>query len=290
MNGTRVLGAAALALLASACNDAWDGFKVGGAQQAASQVRPPADTFRRGLYSGYMQLAQDEYYEGNYSSALVFYRKASAVARGDAVPPEDVQPWLRPTGLRAYGLHGADLNTVQDFRPRLVAWMADGSRLAPDIAAKNQTNFDCWIEELSEQQYQEALPCFQNIQLIVFARPQAAPAPPPLKTFLVFFDFDRSDITVEADRVIREAVNAFKARPNQVMIGVVGHTDRSGTVTYNQQLSDRRATAVVGRLIQYGVERKLIRAEGRGESQPLVPTADGVREPQNRRVEIGETP
>jgi OOP family OmpA-OmpF porin len=120
--------------------------------------------------------------------------------------------------------------------------------------------------------------------------PQAAPAPPPpapaiQRSFLVFFDFDRSNITTEADRVIREAAaNAKRGAVSR--INVTGHADRAGSDRYNMALSMRRADAVKAVLVSEGVPANQIAVVARGESQPLVPTADGVREPQNRRVEI----
>ena len=69
-------------------------------------------------------------------------------------------------------------------------------------------------------------------------------------------------------------------------IEVAGHADRSGTPAYNQRLSQRRADAVAAELVRQGIARNEIAVSAYGESRPLVPTADGVREPQNRRVEI----
>jgi OmpA-OmpF porin, OOP family len=122
------------------------------------------------------------------------------------------------------------------------------------------------------------------------APPPPAPAPAPVarpQPFLVFFDFDRSDITVEADRIIRAAADAWKRGQSATLqMGVTGHTDKAGSDAYNQALSVRRANAVKARLVQYGVPAAVVNTTGRGESEPLVPTADGVREPQNRRAEI----
>ena len=67
---------------------------------------------------------------------------------------------------------------------------------------------------------------------------------------------------------------------------LTGHTDRSGSEQYNMALSLRRAEAVKANMIRQGIPANAIVVIGKGESQPLVPTADGVREPQNRRVEI----
>jgi outer membrane protein OmpA-like peptidoglycan-associated protein len=124
-------------------------------------------------------------------------------------------------------------------------------------------------------------------------RPLAVPAtvvqppPPPQVTrnYMVFFDFDKSDITPQALMIIREA--AANARNGSVQrLNVTGHADRSGTEQYNQALSVRRANAVRDVLVREGLSPDQIVVVGRGESQPLVPTPDGVREAQNRRVEI----
>jgi len=119
--------------------------------------------------------------------------------------------------------------------------------------------------------------------------PQAAPAPAPApalqRSYLVFFDFNRSDITTEAGRVIQQAADNAK-RGNVSRIQATGHADRAGSDRYNMALSIRRANAVKAALVRAGIPENQIAVIGQGEAQPLVPTADGVREPQNRRVEI----
>jgi OOP family OmpA-OmpF porin len=117
------------------------------------------------------------------------------------------------------------------------------------------------------------------------AAPAPAVAPAPARTFLVFFDFNRADLTDRARQIIGEA--AQNAQSGGVTrIEVSGHADRSGTPQYNQRLSERRAQAVAAELERRGVSRSAMSIQAFGESRPLVPTADGVREPQNRRVEI----
>ena len=123
-----------------------------------------------------------------------------------------------------------------------------------------------------------------------FGQPEAAPPPPAppvasAPSYMVFFDWDRSNLSAQALSTIQQAANAFKTRGN-ARITATGHADRSGPEDYNMALSLRRANAVKDALVRDGVPATAISVIGKGETQPLVQTADGVREPQNRRVEI----
>jgi len=115
--------------------------------------------------------------------------------------------------------------------------------------------------------------------------PIATPAREAARTYLVFFDWDRADLTDRARQIIAEAAQAT-TRVQVTRIEVSGHTDSSGTARYNQGLSVRRAQNVASELVRLGVPRQSISVQGFGETRPLVQTANGVREPQNRRVEI----
>ncbi len=117
----------------------------------------------------------------------------------------------------------------------------------------------------------------------VAAPPPPAPAAPP--SFMVFFDFDRSDLSSQTQSTIQQAAGAYKTK-GQARVTATGHADKSGPDAYNMALSLRRANAVKDALVRNGVPATAIAVVGRGESMPLVQTADGVREPQNRRVEI----
>jgi outer membrane protein OmpA-like peptidoglycan-associated protein len=104
-------------------------------------------------------------------------------------------------------------------------------------------------------------------------------------SFIVFFDFDKSDLTPAAQDTIRKAAVAYKTKGG-AQIKASGHTDRAGTEAYNMALSLRRANTVKDMLVREGVREADISVVALGEGQPMVPTADGVREAQNRRVEI----
>jgi OmpA-OmpF porin, OOP family len=132
----------------------------------------------------------------------------------------------------------------------------------------------------------------------------ACPAPPPPPTprcpdgrevanvsqctvgpFIVFFDWDRSEITPQAAAILDNAASQYQQTGNAQVV-LAGHADRSGSDQYNVGLSQRRADNVRQYLAGRGIPDGSMRTEAFGESRPLVETADGVREPQNRRVEI----
>ena len=122
-----------------------------------------------------------------------------------------------------------------------------------------------------------------------FSAPRAvtSPAATPVaaaRTFLVFFDWSSADLTDRARQIIGEAATARGTGVTRIEVS--GFADRSGPAEYNMRLSVRRADAVAAELVRRGVPRNEIVTRGFGEENNLVPTADGVREPQNRRVEI----
>jgi outer membrane protein OmpA-like peptidoglycan-associated protein len=115
--------------------------------------------------------------------------------------------------------------------------------------------------------------------------PMAAPAPAPARSYLVFFDWDKATLTARAQQIIKNAAdNSTKVQYTRIEVN--GYTDTSGTPQYNQGLSVRRAQAVAAELVKDGVPKNAIAIQGFGETHLLVPTGPGVREPQNRRVEI----
>ena len=117
------------------------------------------------------------------------------------------------------------------------------------------------------------------------ATPRAAAEPSAIQNYLVFFDFNRATLTPEARNILKTVAQSAKD-PAVTRITLTGHADRSGSTKYNLALSKKRADAVARELVRLGVSKRHIVTYAKGESEPLVPTKDGVREPQNRRVEI----
>lgn len=109
--------------------------------------------------------------------------------------------------------------------------------------------------------------------------------PPAPKSFTVYFMLNSDDFTEESRTVVVEMLTYMQSRPSPE-ITVIGHTDRLGAESYNDDLSLKRAQIVKAKLVEQKVPESSITVAGRGEREPLVPTADEVAEPRNRRVEI----
>ena len=104
-------------------------------------------------------------------------------------------------------------------------------------------------------------------------------------SFLLYFLENRDELTPDSRQLLARVVDEIARRPAPEIV-VIGHTDRVGPVPYNDTLSLRRAERVRDELVKVGIAADRIRVEGRGEREPLVPTADEVAEARNRRVEI----
>lgn len=106
----------------------------------------------------------------------------------------------------------------------------------------------------------------------------ATPIPAPLPAKINFsadalFGFDKSVIQPEGRKMLDDLSAQLKTA-NVDVIHVTGHTDRLGTVAYNQKLSERRAHAVRDYLVTGGFAAEKIDAKGMGETQPMTATAD----------------
>lgn len=284
-------------LLLAACTGANSNRTV----DALNHAEATGSAFTKDLTIQYRAYANDEQSRRfDYADALHFARKGMAAASGITVMPETLDDW---------DLSDANVVEMTADRNALVdALEAGGREIAPDKAAVAQVRFDCWAEQ-QEEKWDADVPCkaqFKNalrdLQAVVGERKPAAPAPetfmPPVTEqpaaqvpvenamFIVFFDWDRSDITAGANDVLDAVAQEVTNRKDLKGIVIVGHTDTSGPDAYNDKLAMRRAKSVRDGLVARGVNASLIRIEGRGEHDLLVKTSDNVREPANRRAQI----
>ena len=194
------------------------------------------------------------------------------------------------------------------IRARLERALTVSKDQVPDVAARAQTDYDCWVLYASVPTAAAASQACKTsldsslVQLENAARPPAPPAPAPAPVpapapapapapsdYTVYFDFDSWTLTAEDLTVLTNVINNARSG-GQSRIDVVGHTDTSGPAGYNQRLSVHRANVVVEALVDMGARRPAIHASGVGENDLAVPTPDGVKEAKTRRAVITLAP
>ena len=235
--------------------------------------------FTQALTEEYRAFVADEKAERDWHAADYFAVKGLAAAGGQVVLPEEVPQ------------AGDHTQALTDGRAKLMAALDGGARDSnPAAAAKAQVAFDCYQHEAQEDFWYENLtddhvkPCRDKFEEAMAALGHKMMAAAP-GTYIVLFDFDKSNINKAGQAVIAQILADAKAK-GTVHVTDTGHTDRAGTEEYNMALSLRRADSVRDALIKGGIPADVITVAGRGESEPAVPTADGVREQANRRVEV----
>lgn len=240
-------------------------------------MAPQGSAFSQGLRDGYIELADTESSTELFRSSYNhFIRKAVGSAKGLAIMPDMVSLWP---------LSDAQVDELSAARARLMAGLEGNGRLkAPGAAARAQTSFDCWLENEGEGDVAGAAECKAAFEMAI-AEVEQALASDIGNVYLVFFAWDRAEITPVAATILDQVANDFAEGEVPTLI-LSGHTDTTGTAEYNMALSERRARAVAAELVARGVPETALEVTWFGETQLRVPTGDNVREPQNRRVEM----
>ncbi|HYM33463.1 MAG TPA: OmpA family protein [Candidatus Cybelea sp.] len=283
MNGHRIMRIAsrtcvmlALLLTAAAC---------GTYLQHLQKATPTGSPFAKALAAGYRALSEEEAAEYDWPNSRYFARKGLLAAQGQEPPAEIADEHFQiPDSMVA------DADTM---RVRLITALEGGREAMPEDAARAQVAYDCWLEEASEPNSgadQARCRNWLNESLAKLAQKPAAPPPAkseaaPAEVYVVFFDFNKSEVTTVGQHVLDKAIADFR-KMHATRLDLSGHTDLSGNAAYNIKLSERRADAVKRYLLAHGVKDSEIRVEWFGKSQPRVATADSVRNQENRRVEI----
>lgn len=278
LRGIQAIGAAAAFATLAGCAS----LDVGDDVADVRNIQGTGDAFTRALTQEYSKLAvfeADEMFD--WDDAEHFAEKAKMAQAGETVLPD---------ALDSRDIPDNRVGELSAARAELVSLLDASARTkVPDLAARAQGRFDCWLEQQEENfqgghiatcraQFYDAL---ERVKAAMAGRPAAAVP----DAFVVFFAFDRSNLTPASLAVIDEAIAAARAE-GAADFSITGHADRAGPSNYNVDLSLRRANAVRDALLARGVSPSQISVAARGESEPAVPTADGVREPANRRVEI----
>ena len=257
-------------------------------QQVRSVQPSGGSAFTQALAAEYRAFVEHEADEDfDWSAADTFALKGLAAAGGELVLPDEVS-----------GVSDGNAGPLNEARGRLMAALEGGARESnPAVAAKAQVSFDCWLHEtqevdgwlangaLGDDHFARCRDDFEAAMAQLAPQPQPVSTPVSPNAYLVLFDFDRSNINDAAQAVINQVIADFNAN-RSAAVSVTGHTDRSGSAAYNEQLSERRADAVREALIAGGIPAEAITTAWKGESENAVPTEDGVKEQANRRAEI----
>lgn len=295
-NLTLVAGMIALGGL-SGCT-AFNSFSEVDALNEAQAVGSP---FTQNLANEYRVFANSELKDMfDYPDALHFARKGLAAASGDVVLPEPVSDWNLSEA------HNLELGAA---RGRLIVAYDLGAReIAPELSARAQAKFDCWIEQQEENWQDGDITVCKNEFLDAMTQLEGGlqPPPPPIAPiaelspfdvdpnapmavenamYLVFFNWDSSQLGSGALNVLDAVAEEVAINPPN-SINVTGHTDTSGSNDYNERLANKRSSIVKDALIERGVPASIINTGAMGEKDLLVATPDNVREPANRRVNI----
>lgn len=243
--------------------------------------------FDKGLQAGYTDLAKIEAQEYDFGDADHFGKKAMMAANGQNVLPDRLYERKLPKK------YVGELQAA--WQKLTLARTHGGKEKAPAALATAQTQFDCWIQEAEEDiQRIDISRCqigFNAAMAEVNAamkekKAMAAPAKkkaPTKESHIVYFAFNSADLAPSSMIVISDAAASIKKGAKAAF--VIGHTDSSGSDSYNKALADKRANAVIAALRKAGVKGGISKVVA-GERDLAVKTKDGMKKGVNRRVEI----
>lgn len=249
------------------------------------QAEPSNDPFRQMLAQKYLAFAESEVAQYDWWSAKHFADKGLETIYGRTITPEIPAEWgIKPE-------IATDMNHAREQLLGLIgspAWQQD-----PILSAKAFYYYDCWVEQQGEGwQEDDIASCregfYRSVKTLLGA-PQATDDKPLIfsTSYIIFFDFDKSLLTAEANRVLDSAASDLKeSGETDYEVVLNGHADKAGNAEYNLRLSQKRAEAAKQGLIKRGIPEKLIRYYAFGDTDSRIPTPPNKPEQANRRVEI----
>ena len=259
--------------------------------EKAQNASPAGDEFTQALFKNYMDRAASEYGEGDYRSSDFFASRALEAADGVAPAPQNpadrtLPEDIAPQAAASYERLTAALDGVGDVR-------GPGRELAPDAAARAQVMYECWLQETRVQEnfQPDDIAFCKDEFFAALNEVEAAIAPEEVVMvveetveaveFLVYFDLGDAGVRADQQPTMDVVIAAANAAPDRPIL-IVGHTDTSGSIDYNQALSERRAISVITQMLEGGIDRQRITSEAVGQTQLQVETPDNVVEQANR--------
>ena len=293
MNVGKALGAALVAVAMAGCTTGYNVDRI-------AQTSPSGDAFTTALVGQYKDLATYEADQmHDWRDAEFFAQKGLRAQEGEAVMPETLDRWNIPAQR---------VDELESARSDMMAAFDKGAKdKVPETAARAQGRFDCWVEQQEENHQPDHIArcregfydALSEMQAAVKPKPepepeekaeQPEPKPEPEpepepQTVTFYFGFDSANVREAGEQKVDTILDALEAN-SDLQVSITGHADRAGPADYNRELSLKRAQNVRDALTAQGVPADAISVAARGESEPAVATEDGVREQDNRRVEV----
>lgn len=274
----------AVALIVAACASRWD-------VKSVEEMEARGSLFDKALKQEYTDFAKLEAFRGDWDETEKFLIKARSSAAGESPQPENTSERLIPEEVLA---------DARAAHVKLMRVLEGGARvLIPEEAAKAQSGYECWIESLEENLFVNRMEACKNkfeTAMNAIENGNGGPYPDfssdyqPLDGFyngkyVVYFGFNSFNVRHSGINVLKLAAEAYESiKPAQVVVN--GHADTVGSSKVNIIVSRKRAESVSSVLRKAGVPRNKINVKSSGENRLAVLTADNVKEPRNRRVEV----
>ncbi len=250
--------------------------------QELRNANPTGSEFQQALAKEYLQLSSEEETNYSWSNSWHFADKGLTAAYGNDVGPENVADWNITEDKKAE-LEEARDKLLTTLKPEIVS-------AQPLLAARAYRNFDCWVARTQDGWQQARIDDCKQGFADALEELEATKAPvsadgADTTSYIVFFEWNRAGLSKSGAKVVADVVDSLAGQEDYDIV-LNGHTDTTGLERFNLTLSKKRAEVVARALEKGGIAASAIKIFAFGESDPRVPTADGVNEPQNRRVEI----
>lgn len=248
---------------------------------------PVGDAYATAVSEGYKQLAEEKLAIYAWEDSARFADQGLMAAYGrDSEPTTAADAAIAPAAQPEFDAARRDL----------LAAVAANRDTQPALAASAVMAYERWLDvaghggnvrniEVARDAFAAALASLQVVQAAEVGSKPPSTAPLDSTSTILYFPFDSDTLGDTAQTALTEIVG-YITKAGNVTVSINGHTDRAGSEPYNQDLSKRRASHVLKALAGAGVSEKIMNFYAFGETDPAVPTEDGVREPKNRRVEI----
>jgi OmpA-OmpF porin, OOP family len=251
------------------------------------EATPQGDEYSKALAAGYREYAENKATSYEWETSRYFADKGLMAAYGRDITPEDPSNWE---------LSAAALPELGEARTKLAEAITANRATQPEMAAAAVVAYDKWLVLAYNDSSPGAIAGQREAFYAILTKLSEAQAaatenvptttiPAETTSTVLYFPMDSDHLGDTAQAALAQLVNYVKSAGN-VTVTINGHADRVGSEQYNLDLSQRRARFVVGALKQAGISEQLLKYFAFGESDPAVPTEDGVAEPRNRRVEI----